>query len=436
MLYKYEHVFYNVVEVLLMYDYNLCKNRDILCVDLKSFFASVSCIKKGLDPLTTKLAVVGNTKRQGSVVLAATPPLKKMGIKTGSRLFEIPNHSDIYITNPQMRTYLNVSTKISRIILNYVPHIDFLQYSIDEAMLDITDSYHLFADSPYELARLIQKEIYKQTSIKSTVGIGSNILLAKVSMDIEAKHTKEGIAEWRYQDVPTKLWPIDNLIDFWGINTKTAKKLNKRGIFTVGDLANYPHVYLKRDFGQIGVDLHLHANGIDESIIRQPYKVQNKALGKSQILLRDYSLNELKTVLIEQIEDVYFRTRMKDVYPTTVSVSVGYSEGGGIKKQFTEKNGFKSTTQIIYKLWDYIVSQIDSSALLRTIGVSFTNFRTKSIQQLELFKPEQELKAEIIDDALDKVKLKYGKEVVMRATSLTSGGTLTDRKGLLAGHKA
>lgn len=419
-----------------MYDYNLCKNRDILCVDLKSFFASVSCIKKGLDPLTTKLAVVGNTKRQGSVVLAATPPLKKMGIKTGSRLFEIPNHSDIYITNPQMRTYLNVSTKISRIILNYVPHIDFLQYSIDEAMLDITDSYHLFSDSPYELARLIQKEIYKQTSIKSTVGIGSNILLAKVSMDIEAKHTKEGIAEWRYQDVPTKLWPIDNLIDFWGINTKTAKKLNKRGIFTVGDLANYPHVYLKRDFGQIGVDLHLHANGIDESIIRQPYKVQNKALGKSQILLRDYSLNELKTVLIEQIEDVYFRTRMKDVYPTTISVSVGYSEGGGIKKQFTEKNGFKSTTQIIYKLWDYIVSQIDSSALLRTIGVSFTNFRTKSIQQLELFKPEQELKAEIIDDALDKVKLKYGKEVVMRATSLTSGGTLTDRKGLLAGHKA
>lgn len=429
-------MFYNVVEVLLMYDYNLCKNRDILCVDLKSFFASVSCIKKGLDPLTSKLAVVGNTKRQGSVVLAATPPLKKMGIKTGSRLFEIPNHSDIYITNPQMRTYLNVSTKISRIILNYVPHVDFLQYSIDEAMLDITDSYHLFADSPYELARLIQKEIYKQTNIKSTVGIGSNILLAKVSMDIEAKHTKEGIAEWRYQDVPTKLWPIDNLIDFWGINTKTAKKLNKRGIFTVGDLANYPHVYLKRDFGQIGVDLHLHANGIDESIIRQPYKVQNKALGKSQVLLRDYSLNELKTVLIEQIEDVYFRTRMKDVYPTTISVSVGYSEGGGIKKQFTEKNGFKSTTQIIYKLWDYIVSQIDSSALLRTIGVSFTNFRTKSIQQLELFKPEQELKAEIIDDALDKVKLKYGKEVVMRATSLTSGGTLTDRKGLLAGHKA
>lgn len=425
-----------LVRGVIMYDYNLCNDRDILCIDLKSFFASVSCIKKGLDPMKTKLAVVGNTQRQGSVVLAATPPLKKLGIKTGSRLFEIPHHSDIYITNPQMRTYLNTSTRISSILLNYVPHIDFLQYSIDEAMLDVTDSYHLFANSPYELAKIIQAEIYNKTHINSTIGIGSNILLAKVSMDIEAKHTKEGISEWRYQDVPTKLWPINDLTDFWGINAKTAKKLNKRGIFTIGDLANYPHVYLKRDFGQIGIDLHLHANGIDESIIRLPHRTKNKGLGKSQVLLRDYTLNEIKAVLIEQVEDVYFRTRMKDVYPTTISIAVGYSESGGLRKQFTEKSGFKSTTQIIDRLWQYVISNIESNALLRTIGVSFTNFKTNAIQQLELFQPENELKAEIIDNALDKVKLKYGKEIVMRATSLTDGGTLTDRKGLLAGHKA
>lgn len=419
-----------------MYDYNMCQNRDILCIDLKSFFASVSCIRRGLDPMTTKLAVVGNTKRKGSVVLAATPPLKKMGIKTGSRLFEIPNHSDIYITNPQMRTYLNISTKISRILMNYVAPEDFLQYSIDEAMCDVSDSYHLFADTPFELARIIQQDIFDQTSIKSTIGIGSNILLAKVSMDIEAKHTKEGIAEWRYQDVPTKLWTIENLTDMWGINKKTAQKLNKRGIFKIGDLANYPYVYLKRDFGIIGIDLHLHANGIDESVIRMPHKTQNKGLGKSQILLRDYRLYELKAVLIEQIEEVYFRTRMSDQYPTTISVSVGYAEGGGIRKQFTEKNGFKSTTQIIDKLWSYITSNIQEDALLRTIGTNFTNFQSNAIHQLELFKSDKELKAEIIDNSMDKIKLKYGKDVVMRATSLTSGGTLKNRKGLLAGHKS
>lgn len=419
-----------------MYDYNQCQNRDVLCIDLKSFFASVSCIQKGLDPMTTKLAVVGDTRRQGSVVLAATPPLKELGIKTGSRLFEIPNRSDIFITNPQMRKYMNISTQISRILLNYVAAEDFLQYSIDEVMCDVTDSYHLFANSPYELACLIQKDIYSQTCVKSTIGIGSNILLAKVSMDIEAKHTKEGIAEWRYHDVPNKLWPIKNLTDMWGINTKTAEKLKKRGIFKIGDLAKYTYMYLKRDFGIIGIDLHLHANGIDESIIRKPSKTQNKGLGKSQILLRDYELFELKAVLIEQVEDVYYRARMKDLYPTTISVIVGYTESGGIRKQFTEKNGFKSTNQIINKLWKYITSQINQDVLIRTIGINFTNFRSRAVQQLELFKPEKELKAEMIDQALDKIKTKYGKEIVIRATSLTSGGTLNERKGLLAGHKA
>lgn len=419
-----------------MYDYNQCQNRDVLCIDLKSFFASVSCIQKGLDPMTTKLAVVGDTRRQGSVVLAATPPLKELGIKTGSRLFEIPNRSDIFITNPQMRKYMNISTQISRIILNYVAAEDFLQYSIDEAMCDVTDSYHLFANSPYELACLIQKDIYSQTCVKSTIGIGSNILLAKVSMDIEAKHTKEGIAEWRYHDVPNKLWPIKNLTDMWGINTKTARKLNKRGIFNIEYLAKYPYLYLKRDFGIIGMDLHLHANGIDESVIREPYRTKNKGLGKSQILLRDYKLNELKAVLIEQVEDVYYRTRMNEEYPTTICITVGYAEGGGLRKQFTEKKGFKSTTQIINKLWGYVTTKINREDLLRTLGVKFTNFRSNAVQQLELFKPESELKAEIIDHALDKVKMKYGKEIVIRATSLTSGGTLNERKGLLAGHKA
>jgi len=132
MFYYYEY------EVITLYDYNQCQHRDILCIDLKSFFASVSCLLNGLDPMTTKLAVVGNTKRQGSVVLAATPPLKKLGIQTGSRLFEVPHRSDISVTNPKMRTYLHISTQISNIILKYVAPQDFHQYSIDEAMCDVT----------------------------------------------------------------------------------------------------------------------------------------------------------------------------------------------------------------------------------------------------------------------------------------------------------
>lgn len=418
-----------------MYDYYQCQNRDIICVDLKSFYASVSCILNGLDPLTTKLAVVGDTKRQGSVVLAATPPLKKLGIKTGSRLYEIPKRSDIYVTNPKMRTYMNLSTKISKIALNYVAAEDFHQYSIDEFFLDLTSSRHLFSNSTVEVAKLIQKEIYDITGINSTIGIGSNMLLAKVSMDIEAKHTPSGIAEWRYEDVPNKLWKINNLTDMWGINVKTAKKLNKRGIFTVGDLAKYPHVYLKRDFGIIGTDLHLHANGIDESIVSQKHKTNRQGLGKSKILLRDYKLDEVKPVLIEHVEDTFYRTRLQNKYPTTISISLGYADGGGIRKQFTEKNGFKTTNEIINRLWAHVVKASDSYELYRTIGISFTNFKSSQIMQLELFKTENETKNEIIDHALDSLRLKYGQNIVMRATSLLHNGSLS-QPDLLAGHKA
>lgn len=419
-----------------MYDYYRCQNRDILCIDLKSFYASVSCILNGMDPMHTRLAVVGNTKRQGSVVLAATPLLKEMGIKTGSRLFEIPHRSDIYITNPKMRTYMNISTEISRIILKYVASEDFWQYSIDECLCDVTDSYHLFADSPFHLARIIQKDIYNQTNIKSTIGIGSNMLLAKVSMDLEAKHKNIGIAEWRYEDVPNKLWGIKDLTKFWGINKKTAKKLNKRGIFSIGDLASYPYQYLKRDFGIIGVDLHLHANGIDESLIRKPYKTKNKGLGKSKILLRDYDIHELKTVLLEHVDEVFYRARMIDKYPTTISVQVGYANGGGIRKQFTDKNGYQTGNKIAEKLWQYILSKGDHEELYRTISVNFTNFKDSNIQQLELFRPEKEIKEEMIDQALDKIKMKYGSNAIMRAKSLTNASTLKHNKNLLAGHKA
>lgn len=419
-----------------MYDYNYCTNRDIICVDLKSFFASVSCIEKGLNPLETKLAVVADTKRIGAVVLASTPPLKQLGVKTGTRLFEIPQRNDIYIINPSMKKYLETSTKISQILLRYIAPEDFLQYSIDEAFLDITDSYSLFANTPYELAEQIQKAIYDETQIFSTVGIGSNLLLAKLSMDLEAKKTQNGIAEWRYQDVPNKLWHINKLSDMWGINKRTEAKLNKKGIFTIGHLAHYPVEYLKRDLGIIGVDLHLHANGIDESIIRQPHKTQNKSLGKSQILMRDYSMEELKTVLIEQVDEVYYRLRQQELYPTKISINVGYADNSGVRKQFTNKNGYHNTYAIVNELWQYLSNRLEKERLYRSIGISFGNCVTNKIKQLSLFDNPLQVKNEIIDSQLDFIRHKYGKDIVMKGVSLTKSGTTLKRKGLIAGHKA
>ncbi|WP_430530777.1 Y-family DNA polymerase, partial [Bacillus cereus] len=301
-----------------MYDYSILPNRIILCVDLRSFYASVSCIKMGLDPMHTKLAVVGDVNRNGSIVLAATPPLKAMGVKKMARLYEIPRQKDILVVNPIMGTYIKCSNYITKLALQYVPYEDFHQYSCDEFLLDITDSIHLFANDPYEFALKFKREIYDHTRIECTIGIGPNPLMSKVALDIEAKKNKEGIAHWKYEDIPTKLWSIRPLNKFWGISYKTEEKLNRKGIHSIGDLANYPLKYLKQSFGKIGEELHLHSNGIDFSRISEKYVPVTTSIGKSQILMRDYTIEEFPIVLLEHIEEVCYRLRRQNKLAQTV----------------------------------------------------------------------------------------------------------------------
>ncbi len=418
------------------YDYNLLEERDILCIDQKSFFASVSCIQKGLDPMKEKLAVVADTKRQGSVVLAATGPLKAIGIKTGSRLFEIPHRNDIYIINPSMRKYLEVSVAISKIALRYVAPEDLHQYSIDEFFMDVTNSYHRFSSTIQSFCKKLQYEILEETGIHCSIGIGSNMLLSKVAMDIEAKHTNSFIAEWRYQDVPHKLWPISPLSKFWGISKKTEAKMNKRGIFTIGDLAHYPYQYLKRDFGTVGVDLHLHANGIDQSRIRDKYSVVNPSICKSQILMRDYRYEEAKVVMQELIEDVASRVRARNKLAKTIHFSFGYSDHGGVHKQYTleDPTNLEGT---IFKVVESLADKLcDSTMLYRKVSISLTQFIDERNTQLNLFIDEYERKRnEKLAKTIDALHQKFGKGIVSKAISYTDAGTKHGRLGLMAGHK-
>ena len=418
------------------YDYNLLEERDILCIDQKSFFASVSCIQKGLDPMKEKLAVVADTKRQGSVVLAATGPLKAIGIKTGSRLFEIPHRNDIYIINPSMRKYLEVSVAISKIALRYVAPEDLHQYSIDEFFMDVTNSYHRFSSTIQSFCKKLQYEILEETGIQCSIGIGSNMLLSKVAMDVEAKHTDDFIAEWRYQDVSHKLWPISPLSKFWGISRKTEAKMNKRGIFTIGDLAHYPYQYLKRDFGTVGVDLHLHANGIDQSRIRDKYSVVNPSICKSQILMRDYHYDEAKIVMQELIEDVASRVRARNKLAKTIHFSFGYSDHGGVHKQYTleDPTNLEGT---IFKVVESLADKLcDSTMLYRKVSISLTQFIDERNTQLNLFIDEYERKRnEKLAKTIDALHQKFGKGIVSKAISYTDAGTKHGRLGLMAGHK-
>ncbi|AKR12507.1 DNA repair protein (plasmid) [Bacillus thuringiensis] len=421
-----------------MYDYSILPNRIILCVDLRSFYASVSCIKLGLDPLHTKLAVVGDVNRNGSIVLAATPPLKAMGVKKMARLYEIPRQKDILIVNPIMGTYIKCSNYITKLALQYVPIEDFHQYSIDEFFMDITDSIHLFARNPHEFAFQFKREIYEHTRIECTIGIGPNLLMSKVALDIEAKQSTDGIAYWKYEDVPTKLWIIRPLSKFWGISHKTETKLNRKGIHSIGDLANYPLKYLKQSFGVIGEELHLHSHGIDFSRISEKYVPATTSIGKSQILMRDYTIEEFPIILLEHTEEVCYRLRQQNKLARTVHFSVGYSKNnaGGIRKTHS-LNRPTNLTMDIYHICTYFLHQQYTGEPIRSINISLTNLIQEGEEQISLFddvtKREQEVK---LTKVMDEIRTKFGKNSILRGISYTHSATARHRNTLIGGHKS
>ncbi|MGI8214683.1 Y-family DNA polymerase [Bacillus cereus] len=420
-----------------MYDYSILPNRIILCVDLRSFYASVSCIKMGLDPMYTKLAVVGDVNRNGSIVLAATSPLKALGVKKMARLYEIPRRKDILVVNPIMGTYIKCSNYITKLALQYVPIEDFHQYSIDEFFMDITDSIHLFANDPYEFALKFKSEIYAKTRIECTIGIGPNPLMSKVALDIEAKKNQNGIAYWKYEDVPTKLWSIRPLNTFWGISYKTEEKLNRKGIHSIGDLANYPLKYLKQSFGKIGEELHLHSYGIDFSRISEKYVPATTSVGKSQILMRDYTIEEFPIILLEHIEEVCYRLRRQNKLAQTVQFSVGYSKSynGGIRKTHTLSRP-TNLTMDVYKICTYFFHQQYTGEPIRSINISLTNLLQEGEEQISLFdnitQREQEVK---LTKVMDEIRTRFGKNSILRGVSYTHSATARYRNTLIGGHR-
>ncbi len=227
-----------------------------------------------------------------------------------------------------------------------------------------------------------------------------------------------------------------SLRDFWGINRRTEAKLNKRGIFTIGDLAKYPYKFLKKEFGILGVDMHLHANGIDQSKVREKHKISNPSICKSQILMRDYHFDEAKVVMQELIEDVASRVRARKKVARTIHFAFGYSDEGGVHKQYTLKDP-TNLEKDIYKVVMHFADKLcNKQALYRTLSISLSQFINEDERQLSLFEDEYQRKRdECLAKTIDQLHLKYGKGIVSKAVSFTEAGTKHGRLGLMAGHK-
>ncbi|MGG1689270.1 UV damage repair protein UvrX [Heyndrickxia ginsengihumi] len=421
-----------------MINYDELPHHSILCIDMKSFYASCAAVMRGLDPLECYLAVVGNLQQKGSVVLAASPKLKKdFGIRTGSRLFEIPKDDRIMIVEAQMAAYLKTSAAIIKLLNQYAPKEDIHIYSVDESFIKVDGLIRLFGN-PSTIAMKIKNDIKETFGLPCTVGIGPNMLIAKLALDLESKKKKNGIAEWGYEDIQKKLWSVSPLSKMWGIGRKMERNLNRMGIFTVGALANHDLKLLEKKFGVIGNQLYHHAWGVDLSDLGAPILQGQISFGKSQILMRDYKKeHEIKTVMLEMCEEVARRARKSRKAGRTISLGISYSEseyGGGFYRSHTIDEP-TNITMVIYEECLKLFRQHYSGKSVRQISISLSKVTDDANLQLSLFEPRRD-KQRDLGYVVDKIRDRFGSAAILRAVSYTEAGMALKRSKLVGGHKA
>ena len=413
--------------------------RNIICIDLKSFFASCECVERNLNPFTTPL-VGAEPNREGAITLAITPYMKKFGVKSRGRIYEIPKNINYITVRPRMSLYIEKSKEVVDVYLDYVAIEDLHIYSIDECFLDVTNYLKLYNKTTKELALDIMKSIYKKTGLYATSGIGPNLLLAKVAMDIEAKHNKDFIAEWTYNDVETKLWNIKPLSDMWGIGKRMEKNLNNLGIYSIGDIAKYNKLKLKEKFGIIGEELWYHSNGIDLSKISDfKHNAKEKSISNSQVLYKDYYNNDILLIIKEVLSLLLRRLRKEKLLTKRISLFVGYSKHIGGNFNVSKKLDQETNDEnILYKtLLNVFNSYYEENMPVRKIGISLSKLEKNDHIQLNLFEQINDVdKKNNLSTAIDEINDKYGNNSVLSATSLLSTSTIKSRNNKIGGHNA
>ncbi len=414
--------------------------RQIICIDLKSFYATVECAKRGLDPFVTPLVVADKERGDGSIVLAVSPYLRSLGTPSRCRIFELDKTVPIIYAKPRMQTYIDYAVKVIDIYLDFVSDEDLFIYSIDEAFLDVTSYLKYYNLTAEALALKILKTIESKLKIYATCGIGTNMVMAKFALDIESKKKENGIANWTTKDIKEKLWPVKDLTKMWGIGRRLEKRLTRLGVHSIYDLANFDVKRLKKHFGIIGIELYNHANGRDKSLIQDQkhLKTINKSYSVGQVLFEDYSPSEAKLIIKEMTEDITRRLRLNKKMCQVVRLSISYSKvyGGGFSRQIRLQDKTNSTYKI-YNTYIELLNKFIENKPIRKISLSVTNLTTEKVIQLNLFEDYQSENIEfLIDSAMDEIKDNYGTNSINKATSLLKKSTQKQRGSQIGGHHA
>lgn len=506
------------------------RNHTYIAIDLKSFYASVECLERGLNPLTTNLVVADSARTEKTICLAVTPSLKAFGISGRARLFQVvqkvkeinlqrkkmaprqcfsgssideielkksPELSLDYIAAPpRMALYMEYSTRIYNIYLKYVAPEDIHVYSIDEVFMDVTHYLNTAQLTVEAFVKKILKDIFETVGITATAGIGTNLYLCKIAMDIMAKKTapdKDGmrIASLDEMSYRRLLWGHKPLTDFWRVGRGYAKKLEEKDIFTMGDIARCSigkkNEYYNEDllYELFGINAELlidHAWGYEPCTISdvKAYKPTTNSLGSGQVLQYPYDYHKARLIVREMTDLLVLSLVEKKLVTDQMVLTVGYDienlVNPDIKKKYkgpitTDHYGRKipkhahgtvnigkkssSTKLIIDAVMDLYARIVDQNLLIRRINISANHVMDESVEekeytyeQLDLFtdyedvqkkKEEEEynlLREKKVQQAIIDIKKKYGKNAILKGTNLEEGAMTVERNKQIGGHKA
>ena len=412
-----------------------------LCIDLKSFYASCECADRGLDSLTTRLVVADPSRGKGALCLAVSPALKELGVKNRCRLFEIPENIDYICAIPRMKRYMVVSANIYSIYRKYVAEEDIYVYSIDECFIDVTSYLKLYNMDVKDLAKKMIDDVFKNTGICATAGIGTNLFLAKVALDITAKHVPDHIGYLNDELFKEHIWHHKPITDIWNISRGTAKRLLKYGVNDLYGITTLNEDLLYKEFGINAEILIDHAYGIEPVTIKdiKGYKSKSNSVSSQQILFENYDYDSALLALKEMVDLSSLELIEKKIVTSSISLYIGYTDDlrsptGGTRR-------LNEFTQSRERLMEYFITLFkettDPNFLIRRVGIGFGNVVDEKYETVDLFTDENKLKKEKeLQKSIIEIKKKYGKNAVIKGMDLEDKATTIKRNELVGGHNA
>ena len=414
-------------------------NRIYLCIDLKSFYASVESVERDLDPLTANLVVADKDRGKNAVCLAITPAMKALGIRNRCRLSEIPSGVEYAIAKPRMKLYMKYSAEIYKIYLRYISSEDIYVYSIDECFIDVTQYVKLYETTAKDLAKTLLEKIHEELGLVASVGIGTNLFLTKVALDITAKKSPDFMGWLDEEKFKMEIWEHRPITDIWNIGNGIAKRLEKLGIFDLRGVALADEDALYKEFGVNAEFLIDHAHGVEPCTLEdiRKYRPSTKSISNSQILFEDYNYDEAYTVMIEMVDLLVTELIEKGYATDSISLSVGYSDTSVASDGGTEKMNIHtdSYVKIIEKFKEYYEKTVNRDRKIRKISVGLNNLVDDTDLIDDLLRDKKgEIKEKKSIKAVIDIKRKFGKNSIMRGVSFEKKATGIERNKLIGGH--